>query len=71
MIKLCQIDLTLDEANIEVLQDLEFEENLEGSISSIYQLKCGKIIVSTGNGNILFTEPNLDGYNEDILNDDN
>ena len=66
LIKLCQIDLTQNEANIEILQDLEFEENLEGSISSIYQLKNGKIIISSGSGNILFTEPNLDGYNEDI-----
>ena len=66
LIKLCQIDLTQNEANIEILQDIEFEENLEGSISSIYQLKNGKIIISSGSGNILFTEPNLDGYNEDI-----
>ena len=70
LIKLCQIDLSQKKANIEVLQDLEFEENFEGTLSSIYQLKNGKIIVSSGSGNILFTAPNLDGYNEDILNND-
>ena len=64
MIKLYKLDLSENEINIEFLQDMELDEDLEGTISYIYQLKNGKLIISSGSGNILFTAPNLDGYKE-------
>ena len=69
IIKLYKVEFNDNETNVEFLQNIELGDYIEGSISYIYQLKNGKIIVSCGNGNILYTNPNLDGYNED-LNDD-
>ena len=69
IIKLYKVEFNDNETNVEFLQNIELGDYIEGSISYIYQLKNGKIIVSCGNGNILYTTPNLDGYNED-LNDD-
>lgn len=64
MIKLYKLDLREYEIKIEFLQDMELDEDFEGAISYIYQLKSGKLMISTGSGNILYTAPNLDGYNE-------
>ena len=65
MVKLYKLEFNENEINIEYLQNIELGDNIEGSISYICQLKNGKIIVSCGNGNILFTAPNLDGYNDE------
>ena len=69
VIKLYKINCGENEIDIEYLQDLELDENIEGNISYIYQLKNGKIIISCTKGNFLFTEPNLEGYTEDSDND--
>ena len=66
IIKLYKIENDEGETNVEYLQDIILNEDFEGSISFIYQLKNGKIIISTGSGNILFTPPNLDGYKNDL-----
>ena len=65
MVKLYKIYEENGKICIEFLQEVLSEENLEGSISSIHQLKNGKIIISAGNGCILFSSPNLDGYKEE------
>ena len=49
------------------MQNIDVDDNIEGSISYIYQLKNGKIIVSSGSGNILCSSPNLEGYNEELF----
>ena len=65
MVKLYKIYEEEGKTSIEFLQEVLSEENFEGAISCIHQLKNGKIIISAGNGNILFSSPNLDGYKED------
>jgi hypothetical protein len=65
MVKLYKIYEEEGKTCIEFLQEVLSEENFEGSISCVYQLKNGKIIISAGNGNILFSSPNLVGYKED------
>ena len=69
IIKLYKLEFNENETNIEFLQNIELGDNIEGSISYICQLKNGKIIVSCGNGNILYTAPNLDGYKDDLDDD--
>ena len=69
IIKLYKLEFNENETNIEFLQNIELGDNIDGSISYICQLKNGKIIVSCGNGNILYTAPNLDGYNDDLDDD--
>ena len=65
IIKLYKIEFQKNETNIEFLQNIELDNEIEGYISYICQLKDGRIMVSCSNGNVLFTAPNLDGYNED------
>ena len=65
MVKLYKIYEKEGKTCIEFLQEVLSEENFEGAISCIHQLNNGKIIISAGNGNILFSSPNLDGYKED------
>lgn len=65
-VKLYKIDINKNETNIKFLQDIEVGNNAEGPISCVYQLKNGNIIVSSQIGNILLTEPNLDGYKDDL-----
>ena len=66
VIKMFKINCDENNLNVEFLQDLELDDSIEGNISYIYQLKNGKIIISCENGNYLFTEPNLEGYTEDL-----
>ena len=66
VIKMFKINCEESNINVEYLQDLELDDSIEGNISYIYQLKNGKIIISCENGNYLFTEPNLEGYIEDL-----
>ena len=65
MVKLYKIYEEEGKTCIEFLQEVLSEENFEGAISCIYQLKNGKIIISAANGNIIFSSPNLDGYKEE------
>lgn len=65
-VKLYKIDINEKETNIQFLQDIDIGDNVEGPISNIYQLKNGNIMVSCQIGNILLTEPNLDGYKDDL-----
>ena len=67
VMKLFIINIDEDEINIEFLQNIDIDDNIEGSISYIFQLKNGKIIVSSGSGNILCSSPNLEGYNEELF----
>ena len=71
VVKMFKIKINDNEIDIEYLQNLEFDESIEGSIGFIYQLKNGKIIISCDKGNYLFTEPNLEGYEEDFNEDFN
>ena len=66
LIKLYKIEKDEGEINIEFMQDIELNDDIEGNISYIYQLKNGKIIISTAGGNILFTPPNLEGFKDDF-----
>ena len=66
LIKMFKIKCDENNINVEYLQDLELDDSIRGNISYIYQLKNGKIIISCENGNYLFTEPNLEGYLEDL-----
>lgn len=65
MVKLYKIYEEEGKTCIEFLQEVLSEETFEGTISYIHQLKNGKIIISAGNGEILFSSPNLNGYKED------
>jgi hypothetical protein len=65
IVKLYKLSIDNNVPNIEELQKIELGKEANGPIYFIYQLRDGKIIVSCGSGNIIFTRPNLDGFNDD------
>ena len=65
IVKLYRLSIDNNVPNLEELQKMELGKEVNGPINFIYQLRDGNIIVSCGSGNIIFTRPNLDGYNDD------